>query len=176
MMWPDIAIAAVLMIAVLKGYKRGFIMEISGMVALALSLITPWLYNGAFDDALARAAHLGSGSAHVIAMFAVGAATYLAVLLLARALSSVRHVPVLGVGNALSGAIVGFLKGAVFLWVIIYIALFFPLTRDVRADLHRSRLVSYVTAPNTIVDRKIIASIPWFARPYVQPVFDRHRV
>ncbi len=176
MTWPDILIGAILLIAALKGYKRGFVMELSGAIALVLALITPWFYNGSFDGALENALHLGSGSAHVIAMFLVGLATYVAVLLLARVLNAVARLPVLGLGNALAGAGIGLIKGALGVWIILYVALFFPLSRDIRADLHRSRLVAYVTQPNPIVDKRIIATLPWFARPFVHPIFARHRV
>lgn len=176
MVWPDILIGAILMIATLKGYKRGFVMELSGAIALACSLITPWFYNGAFDGTLANALHLGAGSAHVVAMFLVGIATYLTILILARVLNAVAKLPVLGVGNALAGGAIGLLKGLIGVWAILYIALFFPLSRDIRADLHRSTLAAYITRPNRVVDEKIIASLPWFARPFVHPIFARHRV
>lgn len=176
MAWPDILIGAVLLLTTLKGYKRGFILELSGAVALALSLITPWLYNGAFDQPLQNALHMGAGAAHVVAMFLVGIATYVAVLLVARALNAIAKLPVLGLGNAVAGAAVGLFKGLIGVWVILYIALFFPLTRDIRADLHRSVLAGYITQPNAGIDRKVSETLPSFARPFVQPMFDRHRV
>ncbi len=176
MVWPDILIGAILLIATLKGYKRGFVMELSGAIALVCSLITPWFYNGAFDGTLANALHLGAGSAHVVAMFLVGIATYVAILILARMLNAVAKLPVLGLGNALAGGAIGLLKGLIGVWAILYIALFFPLSRDIRADLHRSTLAAYITQPNRAVDEKIIASLPWFARPFVHPIFARHRV
>lgn len=176
MVWPDILIGAILLIATLKGYKRGFIMELSGAVALVLALITPWLYNGAFDSALENALHLGAGAAHVIAMFLVAIATYIAVLLVARVLSIVAKLPVLGFGNAVAGGAIGLLKGVIGIWTILYIALFFPLSRDIRADLHRSALAGYITQPNALVDERLSASLPSFARPYAQPIFARHRV
>ncbi len=176
MLWPDILIGAVLFIATLKGYKRGFVLELSGAVALFASLVTPWLYNGAFDGTLENALRLGPGSAHVVAMFGVGLATYVAVLLLARVLNAFAKLPVLGLGNAVAGGAVGLLKGVVGVWVVLYVALFFPLSRDIRSDLHRSVLVAYITQPNPMVDRKVIATLPWFARPFVHPIFARHRV
>lgn len=176
MAWPDILIGAILLLTTLKGYKRGFIMELSGAVALMVSLITPWLYNGAFDAPLQNALHLGPGSAHVVAMFLVGIATYAAVLLVARVLNAVAKLPVLGLGNAVAGGAVGLLKGIIGVWVILYIALFFPLSRDIRTDLHRSALAAYITEPNAGIDRKVNATLPWFARPFVQPMFARHRV
>lgn len=174
--WPDILIAAILFIAALKGFKRGFIMELAGAIALILSLITPWLYNGAFDGALERFTHLGPGSAHVVAMFLVGIVTYIVVMILARALNSIAKLPVLGTGNALAGAAVGIAKGLIGIWAILYIALFFPLSRDIRADLHRSALVAYITQPNASIDERISATLPPFARPFAAPVFRRHRV
>jgi membrane protein required for colicin V production len=176
MAWPDILIAAVLVIAALKGYKRGFIGELSGAIALLLSLITPWFYNGAWDGALENALHPGPGAAHVVAMFLVGIATYAGVLLVARVLNTIAKLPVLGLGNAIGGAAIGFLKGAIGIWVILYIALFFPLSRDIRMDLHRSALVGYITQPNAAIDAKVNETLPWFARPFAHPIFARHRV
>jgi membrane protein required for colicin V production len=176
MAWPDILIAAILLIAALKGYKRGFVMELSGAVALILALVTPWFYNGGFDPLLERTLHMPPGAAHVVAMFAVGLATYVAVLLLARILNTIAKLPVLGLGNALAGAAIGLLKGLIGVWIVLYIALFFPLSRDIRADLHRSVLVAYVTEPNARVDSFLNATLPWFARSLMTPLFARHRV
>ena len=174
--WPDILIGAILIVALLKGYKRGFVMELAGAIALILSFITPWFYGGVFDKPLQQWVHLGAGSAHVVGMFAVGVLTYVAIMLLARAVNIVAKLPVLGLGNALAGGAIGVLKAAAAIWVVLYVALFFPLTRDVRADLHRSVLVQVITQPNARVDDAIVATLPAFARPVLQPVFARHRV
>lgn len=176
MTWPDILIAAILLIAALKGFKRGFIMELAGAVALVLALITPWFYAGTFDRTIARTIHVGAGSAHVVAMFAVGLATYVAVVIVARLLSTIAKLPILGVGNALAGAAVGLLKGAIGVWIVLYVALFFPLSRDIRADLHRSVLAGILTMPDAYIDRQISGTLPWFAHPLTDPVFARHRV
>jgi membrane protein required for colicin V production len=174
--WPDIIIGVILLIATLKGYKRGFIMELAGAVAVVLSMITPWFYNGAFDPAVQNLTHTGAGAARVIALFLVGIATYVAVLLVARVLNTVTKLPVLGFGNAVAGGLVGLLKGAVFVWVVLYVALFFPLSADVRRDFHRSPLVHIFAAPDAGIDERISATVPWFARPFVHSILDRHRV
>lgn len=176
MIWPDILIAAIVLIAVLKGFKRGFILELSGFVALAASLIVPWFYRGSLDGFFQSVLHLGSGSAHVVAMFLVGLATYVAILLIARALNMVTKLPFLGLGNALGGAAIGLVKAFVLVWLLLYVALFFPLSPDIRADLHRSVLVGYVTIPNNRVDDALMGTFPWFARPFAHYFFARHRV
>lgn len=176
LLWPDILIGAILLIALLKGYKRGFVMELAGAIALILAFTTPWFYGGVFDEPLRHWAHLGPGAAHVVGMFAVGILTYIAVMLIARALSLVAKLPILGLGNALAGAAIGAFKGFAGIWIVLYVALFFPLSSDIRADLHRSALVQLVTQPNARVDDAISGTLPSFARQLVQPVFERHRV
>ncbi|HEY9181433.1 MAG TPA: CvpA family protein [Candidatus Baltobacteraceae bacterium] len=174
--WPDILIGAILLIALLKGIKRGFVLELAGAIALVCSLVTPWFYGGVLDKPLQQWLHLGPGSAHVVGMFAVGIGTYIVIMLIARALNVVAKLPVLGIGNALAGGAVGILKAAIGLWVLLYVALFFPLSRDIRTDLHRSLLVQVITQPNQRVDDAIIGSLPAFVRPLVLPEFARHRV
>lgn len=174
--WPDILIGAIVFIAVLKGYKRGFITELSGAIALVASLVAPWFYNGAFDPFIQRYIHLGPGSAHVIGMFLTGIATYGIVLLLARLLNGIAKLPGIGLGNALGGAAVGLCKSAIGLFLVLYVALFFPLSPDIRADLHRSVLVHELTLPDDRIDNGIIATLPWFVRPFAHHYFERHRV
>lgn len=174
--WPDLLIGAIALIAALKGFKRGFVSELAGAIALMLALITPWFYNGAFDGLLETALHVGSGSAHVIGMFATGLITYGVVLLLSRILNAIAKLPVIGIGNSLAGAAVGLMKAAVGLWLLLFVVLFFPLSPDLRADLHRSAFVNELTRPNDGIDRALIATLPWFARPFARPYFARHRV
>lgn len=174
--WPDLIIGAIVLIAALKGYKRGLISELAGAIALFAALITPFWYNGFADGALQSYMRLGPGSAHVVGMFAVGLATYVAVIACAWFLNRFAKLPFVGLGNAVAGAVVGLLKSAVFLWFILYVALFFPLSTDLRADLHNSRLVALLTQPDGRVDGAINSALPWFARPFLHPLFARHRV
>src|SRR5579864_4547572 len=59
MSWPDILVLALVALAALKGFKRGFIRELSGAVALVVGLAVPWFYNGAFDRIVENTTHLG---------------------------------------------------------------------------------------------------------------------
>lgn len=176
MNWADILIVAVLVIAALKGFKRGFVQELSGFLALAASLVTPWFYHGSLDGFFVKAFHLGTGAAHIVAMFLVGLLTYIAIIWIARILGAIAKLPVLGLGNAAFGAVVGMAKGLLAIWLALYIALFFPLSPDVRTDLHRSALVAYITQPNDRIDGDIIRTFPWFARPFLHHFFAQHRV
>jgi uncharacterized membrane protein required for colicin V production len=174
--WPDIVIVIILAISTLKGYARGFVSELGGAVAVAAGLIAPWFYNGSFDSQLGQTLKLGPGSAHVVAMFLVGLGAYVGVLILARVLGRIAKLPLLGLGNAFGGAAIGFAKGAILLWLVLFVALFFPLSRDIRDALHQSRLAPYLTTYDTQADDAMLATIPWFARPFVLPYFRRHHL
>ena len=109
-------------------------------------------------------------------MFGTGLLTYVVLLFVARVLGAIAKLPVLGIGNALGGAFVGFLKGAILLWLVLFIALFFPLSPDIRDGLHQSRLAPSLVTYDAPIDDAILSTIPWFARPFVLPYFRRHHL
>lgn len=174
--WPDVIIVIVLGIATWKGYKRGFVSELGGAIAAIAALVTPWFYNGSLDSTIEAITKLGPGSAHVVGMFGTGLLTYIIILVVARLLGIIAKLPVLGLGNAIAGAFIGFAKGAILLWLVLFIALYFPLSPDIRADLHSSRLAPYLVTYDATIDEAVISAIPWFARPFVMPWFRRHRL
>ena len=174
--WPDVVIVIVLGIATFKGYSRGFVSELGGAVAVTAALVTPWFYNGSVDPQIEKITNLGPGSAHVVGMFATGLLTYVILLIIAQLLGRIAKLPLLGIGNALAGAFVGFLKGAVLLWLVLFVALFFPLSPDIRDGLHQSRLAPSLVIYDAPIDDAILSTIPWFARPFVMPYFRRHHL
>lgn len=176
MTWPDLVIGGIALLFALKGYKRGFVSEIGGFIALAAAIWAALRYPGTLDAFAKTTLHVGEGSAHVVGMIVFAGAVYVALLLVSLALSRVAKLPIIGIGNGLGGAAVGVAKALVGVWVVLYVALFFPLPSDLRDDLHRSQLVAVVTSENATVDGIVRGSMPWFVRPLVKPIFDRHRV
>ena len=176
MSWPDILIGAILLIGALKGYKRGLVSEIGGFIAIVVAFWLGLHYNGAFDPAVASFTKATPGSAHVIGMIVFALSIYIIMLALSYALAVFAKLPVLGLADNILGVPIGILKGAVLVWAVIYIALFFSLPKDVRSDLHRSALVQIETQPNAQVDAALVSALPWFARPFVQSFLKGHRV
>ena len=176
MTWPDIVILGITLIAVLKGFKNGFVAELAGVVAIALGIAAAWWYRGSIDGFVSATIHVGAGSAHVIAMALIGIGTYGLALLASMLLRPIMRFPGLNIANAILGGALGVVKAAVFIWAILYVALFFPLSPDLRADLHRSQLVAIITAPNDGVDAAVKSTLPWFVKPFLQPLFGHHRV
>ncbi|HUY11399.1 MAG TPA: CvpA family protein [Candidatus Dormibacteraeota bacterium] len=174
--WPDIVIGAILAIATIRGWRRGLIGELAGAIALFAGLVAPWYYNGAADGAIGEYTHVGPGSAHVIGMFLTGIAAYAIVIALAWALNRIAKLPGLGIINSSVGALIALGKGVIFLWLLLYVALFFPLSPDIRRDLGRSALVAILVHPDAGIDAAVQAHEPWFARPFSGPLFKRHRL
>ena len=174
--WPDLVIGSIALFAVIKGFRRGFISELRGAIALFAALVVPFWYNGMFDGSLRSLAHLGSGSAHIAGIFMASLVTYLGVTLVAWILNRFARIPIFGMGNALGGAAVGLLKSGVLWWAILYVGLLFPLPRDLRVDLHRSYCVAVLTQPDRRIDAAISGTLPWFVRSLLDPILARHRV
>lgn len=174
--WADIAIFVVLAFTTYRGYSRGFISELAGIVALVAALVVPWYYNGVLDDPIHQGTGVATPIAHLVGMAISGIAAYIIVLIVASALGRVKKIPLLGFGNALGGAAVGFVKGAIVVWLVLFIALFFPLTVPIRSSLHQSKIAPYFVSYDATIDRAVESAIPSFVLPFVMPFFQRHHV
>ncbi len=174
--WPDLVGFIILGLGSWRGWLRGFVSELTGIVALAVAIVAAFLYPGMWDDAFANWTHLGPGSAHVVGMLAFAAVAYAIVATIGYFLGGIAKLPLLNIANALLGAGVGFVKATLFLWIVIFIALFFPLSKDLRADLGHSYIVAQLERPNGPIDTFLKRSLPWFAKPFSNGLFGRHRV
>lgn len=174
--WADIVIFVVLAFTTYRGYSRGFISELAGIVALVAALAVPWYYNGVLDEPIHGATGIATPIAHLVGMAISGIAAYIIVLVVANVLGRVKKIPLLGFGNALGGAAVGFLKGAILVWLVLFIALFFPLTVPIRSSLHQAKIAPYFVTYDATIDRAVESAIPSFVLPFVMPLFRRHHV
>ncbi len=172
--WPDVVVVVVIAAATFKGFSRGFVSELGGVVAIAAALIMPWFYNGSADAQIEAYTKLSAGPAHVVGMVLTGIVAYAVILTAASILKRLAKLPILGTGNAIAGALVGFAKGAILVWFVLFVALFFPLTPPIRASLKASRTVPSFTIFDGAIDTAVENTIPEFARPFVAPLFARH--
>jgi uncharacterized membrane protein required for colicin V production len=174
--WPDVVIIAVLAIAAIKGFARGLLSELGGVVAVLLALAVPLYYNGMLDAIFERTLKMNAGSAHITGMVVSGLIVYGAIIVLLWIVSRYTSLPALGAGNAIGGGVVGFAKGAILLWVVLFVALLFPLSTQVRSDLHKSHLVAMLAQQNQRVDNAIYSRLPDLVKPLIKPILDRQQV
>jgi membrane protein required for colicin V production len=174
--WPDIVIGLILLGGAIKGFSRGFVAELAGIVAIIAGFVAPWWYNGAADGQIASLGKISTGQAHIVGMVLTGIAAYVAVLVVAAILGRIAKLPIIGAGNALAGAIAGIVKGAVVVWVLLFVASFFPLTPQIRQQLRDAQLPRYFTAFDDTASDAIRRFAPPFAQPIVAPLTQRHDI
>ena len=176
MNWADVVIGTIVFVSALKGFKTGFISELMGFLAFVCGIWACFAYTGFSDETVARITKLGPGSSHAIGLLLFGAEMYVAVSILGFALNRVTSSRILKSANAVLGASVGLGKSLIFVWAILYAMLFFPLTDDLRRDLHESTLASIITQPDQHLDEELRDTLPDFAKLFTTPLFDRHHV
>lgn len=174
MTWPDVVIAFVALFGALRGFKRGLVRELAGAIALVFAITAAFRYPGIWDAFMRERFHLDFAAAHVVGMLAYATAAYLIVLALGAALSVVAKLPLVGIGNALFGALVGGAKALVVVWALLYVVLLLPLSPSVRADLHRSQLVAILQQPTRRLDTALRSSLPSFLQPIAGSLFAHH--
>lgn len=172
--WPDLIIGAVTIFFALKGFRKGFVSELSGAVAIFVAIVAAYRYTGSFDATVVALTGLGGGSAHALGTIVFAALWYAIVLIVTWSLGRFAKLPVLGLANGILGALLGAAKGLFGAFLVLYVILFFPLSRDLRADLHRSALVQLVTQPDRTVDDTLEGLLPWFMKPVAIPFFAQH--
>ena len=174
--WPDLVIGVILLLGLWRGYARGFVAELMGAIALAVAVLAAIVYPGMWDGAFADWTHLGPGTAHVLGMLAFAALAYAIVSIIGRILSRIAKLPILGFFNALLGAVVGLAWSAAFCWLALFIALYFPLSPNVRKDLGKSYFVAILEQPNAPIDDYLKKAMPWFVKPFSEDLFNNHKV
>ena len=172
--WPDAVIVVILALATFKGFRRGFVSELGGLAALAAAIVAPFYYNGVADAQIQSYTKLDAGQAHITGMVLTALFAYAVVLAVASLLQRIARLPVLGTGNALAGAVAGCAKGAILIWIVLFVALLFPLTPSIRDSLKASRLVPYFTSFDDPAARALESVTPPFLRPLLDPLFGRH--
>ena len=142
--WPDYVIAAILIVGAFSGFRRGFVGELTGAIALVVAIVAAFRYGGEWDGFVGAFTHLGPGSTHVLGLCLFGAFAYAVTVAFGVLLGRVAKLPLIGIANALLGACVGIVKAAVLVWAgAVHRALLPALARPAAPDLHRSTLVAF---------------------------------
>ncbi len=172
--WPDLIIGGIALFFAWKGARNGFVRELAGPVALVLAVIAAFRYPGSLDADVTNVTHLGPGSSHVIGTVLFAIIVYALVTMLAWLIGRIASLPGIGLVNGAAGALVGAAKALFAAWAVLYVALFFPLTPDLRTDLHASPLVQLLTTPDAGIDATLHGVMPPFVGSLLEPAFEQH--
>ncbi len=174
--WPDLVIGGIALFFAWKGFNNGFVAELAGPVAVLIAIVAAFRYPGSLDNDVVNVTHHGPGSSHAIGTVLFAVIVYAIVTMFAWLLGRIASLPVVGIVNHCAGALVGTGKALLGAWAVLYLTLLFPLTPDLRADLHTSPLVQMLVAPDPSIDATVQEFLPSFIRQLADPFFARHRV
>ncbi|MDQ6823926.1 MAG: CvpA family protein [Candidatus Eremiobacteraeota bacterium] len=176
MTWADILVGLTLLVAFWGGYRSGVIRE---MIAI-LSIIVAWALAGAFASPLAGALQdrfaLSPGSGHLAAFWLLFLVIFAGTRALGWLVERFTSLPLLRIASGIGGGVVACAKAILLMWLVLFIALFFPIARDVRATLRRSPSVTTIEALNRPAFAMLNQSLPRNARPFANLILAHHRL
>lgn len=176
MTWPDILVLVTLIVAFWGGYRNGVVREFIDLGSIILAWIAAGATAGTLSAGIGPAWHLQPATAHLIAFWIIFLTVFVALRALGFLAERVSKLPVMRVASGIGGGFIACVKAVLILWLVLFVALFFPIAPDVRDALRNSRSVPVIE----LLDRPALAiiegSLPWFARQVAHPILKRHHL
>lgn len=124
----DLLFIITVVLLVLSGLRNGFILSLGGLLSLPIAFVVAQMFGPQFTSTLATS---GLSATPIIAYLILFFGTVLIIHILASFLRGIiRVIPLVGAGDTVLGAVVGFVE-AWALWVIILIVL-----KDALQNIH----------------------------------------
>jgi uncharacterized membrane protein required for colicin V production len=176
MTWADGLVILTFGVAFWGGYRGGVVREAIGMLALIMAWVLAGAFAGTMSPALQNSLGLSPASSHLASFWLLFLFVFGATRAAGWAVERLTAKPMLRVVNGVGGGIVACAKAVLALWLVLFIALFFPVAADVRATLSRSPSVLAIQALDRPAYAMLTASLPRRARPFVRVFLDHHHL
>lgn len=176
--WPDLLVALTFIVAFWGGYRNGVIRELIDLGSIILAWVIAGSLAGVLAAGLAPAWRLQDATAHLIAFWILFLVAFVALRAAGWALEKFAKLPVLRIASGVGGGVVACAKAVLVIWLVLFVALFFPIAPDVRSALKASWSISTIE----LLDRPAIALLdkslpfPWYTRPFIEPSLRRHHL
>lgn len=167
----DILFLVTVVILVFNGFKNGAVFSLFNLLSLPLAAIVAYLYGPQFVHLLVTqninvvplAAYIIIFFAAVFVLHFIGTALH----------SVIKNIPVLGFGDEVAGAAVGFVE-AWLLWVILLIVLHnFLLNAPHIQGVEITQITGWQQFYNDTINNSLFARVNSFIVPHV-PVYHQH--
>lgn len=178
MTWPDVLVFLTLAVAFWGGYRNGVIREVIDLGSIVLSWLLAGAMAGTLADGIGPAWHLKPATAHLVAFWILFLVFFVAFRALGWFLERFSKLPVLKIASGIGGGLVSCVKAILVIWLVLFVALFFPMASDVRDALKSSYSIPIIE----LLDGPALAMIdksmpfPWYTRPFIEPTLRRHHL
>lgn len=127
MNYPDLLLIIALLYGAYRGFVKGFLMEISFLLALIAGVWGAMKFSAKASVFLKEKFQFSEGILHAISFSIVFIATVVIILITAKIVEKLLDISALGIFNKLAGAFLGILKWTFLMVILIYF--FMPLNK-----------------------------------------------
>lgn len=140
--WIDIAVLALLAVAVLVGFKKGLVQEVVGIAALVAAFAAAVLFHRRAAGWLTGLFHkLPPSAAPTIGFIITFLAVFLAITVAGWLLSKIIKASPLDLADKLGGMAIGLVKGALIISILLLLLAMVPLPKDAAERMDRSAAI-----------------------------------
>lgn len=176
MTWADWLVLLTLAVAFWGGYRSGLIRESIGLASIIVAAVVAGSLAGAVTPNIQKGFGLPTASAHLLGFWSLFLVAFAVTRLAGWAAERAVAIPVLKVASGFGGGAVACVKAVLALWCILFVALFFPMARDVRTTLRGSPTVRMIEGLDAPAYAIIEGSLPGNARPWARLFLKHHHL
>jgi len=176
MNWVDGLVILTLAVAFWGGYRAGVVRELIGLAAIVLAWVLAGAFAGPFADSLAAAWGTSVAVAHLIGFWLLFLVVFAGVRALGWLLERFASLPIIKIVSGIGGGIVASAKAVLLLWFVLFVALFFPISSDVRDAMRNSSTARAIDALDTPVYAMLEGALPKPVRVVAAALLKHHRL
>ena len=105
----------------IRGFSKGFIIELATLIGLVLGILAAYYFSGYVQDHLKEYFSLSSQGLKIVSYILIFLAVLLVVYLIGKLIEKLVDIIALGWLNKILGAVIGLVKGIVVVAIILYI-------------------------------------------------------
>jgi uncharacterized membrane protein required for colicin V production len=174
--WVDALVILTMAVAFWGGYRAGVVREAIGLVAIVVAWVLAGAFAGPFAESLGRQWQLSVAVAHLIGFWLLFLIVFAAIRALGWLLERALSLPLIKVVSGIGGGIVASAKAVLLLWIILFVALFFPIATDVRTAMRASPSARAIDALDVPAYAMLEESLPKSVRLVADDILKHHRI
>jgi len=174
--WVDALVFLTLAVAFWGGYRAGVVRELIGLAAIVIAWVLAGAFAGPFSDSLGVQLGVSVSVAHLIGFWLLFLVVFAAVRAGGWLLEKFATLPIIKVVSGIGGGIVAAAKSVLLLWFLLFVALFFPISNDVRTAMRASPSARAIDSLDTPAYAMLESALPRNVRVITSSILKHHRL
>ena len=176
MNWVDALVLLTLGVAFWGGYRAGVVRELIGLAAIVIAWVLAGAFAGPFADSIGAQFGVSVSIAHLIGFWLLFLVVFAAVRAAGWLLERAASLPLIKIVSGVGGGIVAAAKAVLLLWFLLFVALFFPISGDVRTAMRASPSARAIDSLDTPAYAMLEGALPKTVRVVAASILKHHRL